>query len=54
MTEWKKCMKTRIVEVRVVRPDESGVETLEGFKPCHPDAHFIMRGGVPNRAGHIS
>ena len=45
MTEWKKCRKKPIVvEFREVQPDELGVETLEGFKPCNPKQHFIMRG----------
>lgn len=37
-------MKTRIVEVRDIRPDENGIESLEGFQPCDPNAHYIMRG----------
>jgi hypothetical protein len=43
--DWTKCRKKPIeVEFREVRPDESGVETLEGYKPCDPEKHFIMRG----------
>jgi len=43
--EWMKCRKRPVVvEFRKVRPDEGGVETLEGFKPCNPEKHFIIRG----------
>lgn len=43
--KWKKCRKKPIVvEFREVDPDENGVETLEGFKPCDPSKHFIIRG----------
>jgi hypothetical protein len=45
MSEWKKCKKKPIeVEFREVQPNETGVETLEGFKPCDPAMHYIMRG----------
>lgn len=45
MSKWKKCKKLPItVEFREVEQDESGMETLEGYKPCSPDEHFIMRG----------
>ena len=43
-TKWLPVKKTAIAHVRDVRPDETGVETLEGFQPCHPDTHFVMRG----------
>ena len=46
MTEWKKCRnKPKIREFREVRPDETGIETLEGYKDgISPETHFIMRG----------
>lgn len=45
MNEWRKCIKRPIVvEVRDVRPGEEWLETLDGFKPCHPDKHYIMKG----------
>jgi len=45
MTEWKKCKKKPItVEYRLVNPGENEVETLEGFKPCDPKKHYIMKG----------
>lgn len=47
MSEWKKCRKRPIVvEFREVQPNETDVETLEGFKPCDPTMHYIMRGEV--------
>ena len=43
--EWTKCTKKPItVEFREVGPDVTGVETLEGFKPCDPAKHYIIRG----------
>lgn len=45
MKFWRMCKKKPIVvQVRDVRPDESEVETLEGFKPCDPKMHYIMKG----------
>jgi hypothetical protein len=45
MKFWRMCKKKPIVvRVRDVRPDESEVETLEGFKPCDPELHYIMKG----------
>jgi len=45
MKFWRLCRKKPIVvRVREVRPDESEVETLEGFKPCDPKLHYIMKG----------
>jgi hypothetical protein len=45
MTKWLQCRKRPIVvEFRTVQPDETGVETLEGFKPCEPETHYIMKG----------
>jgi hypothetical protein len=42
---WKKCIKLPVeVEYRLVMSDENEVETLEGFKPCDPDKHYIIRG----------
>lgn len=42
---WRMCKKKPIVvQVRDVRPDETEVETLEGFKPCDPKVHYIMKG----------
>ena len=43
-SKYKKCIKTAIVNVRDVVPDETGVETLEGYKPCDPEKHFVMIG----------
>lgn len=43
--DFRECRKKPVVmEFREVQPDETTVETLEGFKPCLPDQHFIMRG----------
>lgn len=45
MIEWKKARKKPVViEWREVNPSETGVETLEGYKPCDPNTHFIIRG----------
>ena len=42
---WKKTRKKPVVvKFREVRPDENGIETLEGFKPCNPQEHFIIQG----------
>ena len=42
---WKPCRKRPVVvHVREVLPDETGVETLEGFKTCNPSEHYIMMG----------
>ncbi len=42
---WKRARKKPIIiDFREVKPDETGIETLEGYKPCHPDQHFIIRG----------
>ena len=42
---WKKCIKKQIeVEFREINQDETGVETLEGFKPCNADEHYIIKG----------
>jgi len=43
--EWRNCRKKPVVvQYRKVRPDEEGVETLEGFRPCDPDVHFVVKG----------
>ncbi len=43
--KWKQCRKLPIVvEFREVMPNEDGVETLEGYKPCDPAIHYIMKG----------
>ena len=43
--EWFKARKKPVViEVRNINPDEEGFETLEGYKPCHKDTHFVIRG----------
>ena len=43
--KFRRCVKRPIeVEFREVKPDEKGVETLEGYKPCSPEKHFIIRG----------
>jgi len=43
--KWRKCRKRPVVvEFREVRPNEDGVETLEGFKPCEPGKHYVIRG----------
>jgi hypothetical protein len=43
--DWRKCMKRQIiVEFREVVPNEEGIETLEGYKPCNPEEHYIVRG----------
>lgn len=45
MSEWKNCMKKPVVvQVREVRPNEEGIETLEGFKPCSTSEHLIIKG----------
>ncbi|MBD3405107.1 MAG: hypothetical protein GF411_03095 [Candidatus Lokiarchaeota archaeon] len=45
MKKWKKARKKPVlVEFREVEFDEHGVETLEGYKPCNKDEHFIIRG----------
>ena len=42
---WKKCKKKPVVvEFREVRIGEEGVETLEGYKPCTPGEHLIIKG----------
>jgi NAD-dependent SIR2 family protein deacetylase len=43
--EWRKCRKRpMVVAFREVKPNEHGIETLEGFKPCDPKRHFIIKG----------
>lgn len=44
MSKWKQCKKKIVVEFREVIPGEDGVETLEGYRPCDPEKHYIMRG----------
>ncbi len=47
MTEYRKyrkCKKTAIALVRDVQPNETGIETLEGFQPCDPEIHYVMCG----------
>ena len=44
MNSWKQCKKKIVVEFREVIPGEDGVETLEGYKSCDPEKHYIMRG----------
>ncbi len=42
---WFKAVKKPVVvDVRMVRAAENGVETLEGYKPCNPEEHYIIRG----------
>lgn len=43
--KWKKARKKPIIiQFREIEPNEKGVETLEGYKPCHKDTHFIIKG----------
>ena len=45
MPHWRKAMKKPIIiNVRDIEPNEIGVETLEGYKSCHKDTHFVIRG----------
>jgi hypothetical protein len=46
MTEWHKCRNLPLLrEYRKVEPDETGVETLEGYSDgINPETHFIMKG----------
>ena len=42
---WKKCRKLPvIIEVREVKHNEFGIETLEGYKECNLADHFILKG----------
>ena len=44
MSEWRKARKKPVtIEFREVNPDETGVETLEGYKPCNTN-HYVIRG----------
>lgn len=43
--EWQSARKKPItVGFREVKPDETGVETLEGYRPCNPEEHYIIVG----------
>ena len=45
MKMWQMCRNKPVIRhFREVRPDEKGIETLEGYKPCDPKIHYIMRG----------
>lgn len=45
MSDWRKCRKLPIVvHWRYVRVGEKGVETLEGYKECDLNKHFIIKG----------
>ena len=47
MPEWRLVRKKPVVvQVREVRPGETGMESLEGFQPCSPKTHVVIKGIV--------